>query len=94
MPYDATKDTNQTNSMKTKDGVGARAVIVTPGAADLDSYAKVVEVVTEGDLVYLPTMNADANTITVTAAPVGYRTPTNVRRVLAGTTATVVAIYD
>lgn len=93
MPFDPTRVTG-TMARIEKDGLGSKAYVVTPADAELPTYAKCVEVVATGDLVYVPTNNADAGIITVTGAPVGYRTPTTVRRVMAATTATVIAVQD
>jgi len=92
MPFDREKS-GATDEIVQKDGVGSRAEIVTPGAADFDKYAKVIEVVGSGDFTYLPSKNADADLITVTGAPVGYRTPVNVRRVTSAT-ATLIKVFD
>lgn len=93
MAYDASKDLHKNVDPS---ALGAKADSVTPNdSTDLTFYAKAVEVVAAGDLVYLPAKNADGDTITVTGAPVGYRTVCRVRRVLStGTTATVIAVYD
>ena len=96
MPYDPSSDTNQTNPQRTKEGVGARQIVVAPSDAnDLTSYAKIIEVVAGGDVAYIPSRNDDADVIRVIGAAPGWRSSVNVRRVLAtGTTATVVAVYD
>ncbi|SNT38058.1 hypothetical protein [Tropicimonas sediminicola] len=92
MPYDYRKD-QPTNRMDTPVSLGSRASVVTPSNDDFPEYAKAIEVIAAGTLVFLPTQNDDADTITVTAE-VGYTTNVNVRRVLPATTATVIAIFD
>jgi hypothetical protein len=71
---------------------GRKGRVVTPSdTVDLDPIAKAIQVVSAGNLVYIPAGNSDANPITVTDAPVGYIPIHIVRRVKAtGTTATVV----
>lgn len=95
MAYDRTKDIG-TNTAETKDGLGRKSLALTASdATDFTHYAKAVEVVAAGNLVYLPTKNADNDPVTVTDAPVGYVTSCNVRRVLStGTTATWRAVFD
>lgn len=94
MPFNPRLD--PTNGARERLGLGRKARVVTPSDTDdLEPYARAIEVVTAGNLVFLPMENDDADTITVTAAPVGYRTSVAVRRVLAtGTTAAVVTVDD
>lgn len=95
MPYDRTKDPNDTDRAMPL-GFAKKGRVVTPSdTVDLDPYARAIMVVAQGDLVYLPSMNDDGDTITVTDAPVGFVPPHQVRRVLAtGTDATVVTVDD
>lgn len=66
------------------------AYAITP--SDVTEYATpiAVEVIVSGDVEVEAFGNATE--ITITAAPVGYRVPFLVRRVLAGTTATVIGM--
>ncbi|SFZ86012.1 hypothetical protein SAMN02983003_3184 [Devosia enhydra] len=93
MPYDASKDPFALAAPALL-GFGKSGRVVTPhNTNDLNPYAKAIQVVAAGNLVYLPVGNADGDNITVTSAPVGYMPPHRVRRVLAtGTTATVVTV--
>lgn len=95
MPYDRSKDPNATDRGMPL-GFSKKGRVVTPSnGVDLDPYARAIVVVAAGDLVYLPSMNDDGDTVTVTDAPVGFNPPHQVRRVLAtGTTATVVTVDD
>ncbi len=73
---------------------GQQGVVITPGATDLtDGVCKGLFVAAAGNVTFVPVGNDNADTITVTAAPVGLVIPFRVRRVTAAT-ATVVAIYD
>ena len=92
MAYDKTKDPYE-QSPETQ-FLGRKARVVTPSnTTDLDPYPNTVVVTAAGNLVVLPLENADGDTITFTAAPVGFYVPFRVRRVLAtGTTASVATI--
>lgn len=73
---------------------GRQGVLVTPGASDLaDGVCKALFVVAAGDVTFIPDGNDNADTITVSSAPIGLVIPFRVRRVTAAT-ATVVAVYD
>lgn len=67
-------------------------VVVPSDSVDLDPIAKGIQVVSAGDLVYVPAGNdPTTGAITVTDAPVGFVPIHQVRRVKAtGTSATVV----
>jgi hypothetical protein len=95
--YDATKD-NYANFGASLNTFGNNASVVTPSdTADFVAYPKVVAVAAAGNLVVLPLKAADdgAHLVTFTAAPVGFVVPFRVRRVMAaGTTATIVQIFD
>lgn len=92
MTYNAAK----APKWKTGSHFGRRGAAITPhDTNDLDPYAKAVVVTGAGNLVIMPTKNADDVTITFTGVPVGFIPPYEVRRVLAtGTTATVARVDD
>lgn len=92
MPYIAGKDpTNGVRSLVSPQW--SQRVVSPSDTDDLDPYARIIEVVAEGNVVYIPAKNADDAPITVTGAPVGWRSPVMVRRVKSsGTTATVVTV--
>jgi len=94
MPYDPNRD--PTNGYTSPITLCRKQEVVTPAdATDLQVYARFIEVTGAGNLVYLPVENDDADTVTVTGAPVGWRSSCAVRRVLStGTSATVVACRD
>lgn len=97
MAYDKTKDPNAGNNYSAGRRRGSRASkgkAITPSdTVDLTSYASGVVVTAAGNVKFLPSGNDDADTITVTAAPVGFVPPFQVRRVFAtGTTASVASI--
>ena len=93
MPYDTTKDPNRFYQTPTHEYGGAGKLIVKSDTVDLDPYAKSIVVITAGNLIIIPVENADADTITFTAAPVGFIPPYAVRRVLAtGSTAAVATV--
>jgi hypothetical protein len=97
MAYDKTKDPSAGNPYISGRRKGARhpkGLTVTPSdTVDLASYAAGLVVITAGNIKYIPSQNADADTITVTAAPVGFIIPHQVRRVFAtGTTGAVATL--
>ena len=97
MAYDATKDPSTSNPYSAGRRKAARhpaGKTVTPSdTVDFTSYAAGCVVITAGNIKYLPSKNADADTITVTAAPVGFVIPHQVRRVFAtGTTGAVATL--
>lgn len=93
MPYDKTKDPNQT-FQGSAGNFGSIGTPVTPSdTVDLNPYAKAVVVTATGNLVILPVQNTDGTTITFTGVPVGFIPPYRVRRVYAtGTTASVATV--
>lgn len=93
MPYSATDDPH-TDTMHGLMTLGRKGRAVVPSdATDIVPYAKAVVVTVAGNLVILPTQNADGQTITFTGAPVGFVPPYEVRRVYAtGTTASVATV--
>ena len=97
MAYDKTKDPSTGNpyvSGRRKAARHPKGVLVVPSdTVDLTSYAAGMVVITAGNIKYLPSQNLDADTITVTAAPVGFIIPHQVRRVFAtGTTGAVATL--
>ena len=97
MAYDKTKDPSAGNPYTAGRRKSARhpkgVLVVASDTADMTSYAAGLVVVTAGNIKYLPSQNADADTITVTAAPVGFIIPHQVRRVFAtGTTGAVATL--
>ncbi len=97
MPYASANDPNKGNNYSASRRRGSRATkgkAITPSdTVDLTSYASGVVVTAAGNIRFLPVGNDDADTITVTAAPVGFVPPFQVRRVFAtGTTASVASI--
>jgi hypothetical protein len=73
---------------------GRRMVAITPGAEDFpDGPAKAIQCMQEGDITFVPVGNADADTITAEACPVGFSPFARVRRVTAAT-GLWVAVYD
>ncbi len=100
MAYDKSKDPNRTASNRAADARLERASRFAKGKAitphdtnDLTVYAAGVVVTAAGNLKVLPSQNADADTVTFTAAPVGFIPPFQVRRVFAtGTTASVASL--
>lgn len=93
MPYNSTNDVHQ-DTPRGMTNFGRSARIITPSdSTDITPYAKAVCVLSAGNLVVIPTQNADGATVTFTAVPVGLILPYEVRRVLAtGTTATVATV--
>lgn len=85
MPYSRDRD-QFSSSLPTPQSQARRKQQLTPGASDLDPYAKavVVHVTTGGraSITYLPTDNDDAQTVTVEVAD-GWVSDTAVRRVSA-----------
>ena len=97
MAYDPTKDPNSGNNYsagKRRTRLATKGKAITPSdTVDLTAYAAGIVVTAAGNVKYLPSGNADADTITITAAPVGYVPPHQVRRVFAtGTTASLASI--
>lgn len=97
MAYDKTKDPSTGNPYTAGRRKAARhpkgVTVVPSDTVDLASYAAGLVVVTAGNVKYIPSQNADADTITVTAAPVGFVIPHQVRRVFAtGTTGAVATL--
>ncbi len=97
MPYDKTKDPATGNPYSAGRRKAARhpkgVTIVPSDTVDLASYAAGLVVVAAGNVKYIPSQNADADTITVTGATVGMIIPHQVRRVFAtGTTATLATL--
>ena len=84
MTYDATKDLHA-GVRAGIDSLGVKSRLITPGASDIDPYAKSVVCATSGNVTYLPKENADADTVTLTGVPAGYILPHQVRRVTAAT---------
>lgn len=95
MPYDIDKD-RVLSKPTTKETFGSVGRNVTPSdTVDLDPYVKAVVALATGNLVILPTQNADGDTITFVNVPAGFSPPYNVRRVLAtGTTVAVATIEN
>lgn len=94
MSYDPNQD--PTKGYRSPITLVRKQEVVTPSdTVDLAPYARFIEVTVAGNIVYLPGENGDGDTITVTAATVGWKSSCLVRRVLAtGTTATVIACRD
>jgi hypothetical protein len=95
MPYTSSKDPGAQNG----GGLmvfGRKGRVISPSnTVDLDPYAKAIVVTAAGNLVIIPVGNEDADTITFTAAPLGFSPPYRVRRVLAtGTTASCATVDD
>ncbi len=98
MAYDKTKDPSTGNPYTSSRRKAARhpkgVTVVASDTVDLAAYAAGLVVITAGNIKYLPSQNADADTITVTAAPVGFIIPHQVRRVFATGTTGAVATLD
>lgn len=98
MPYDKTKDPAVSNPYSSGRRKNARhpigKLVAGSDTVDLTSYAAGLVVVTAGNIKYIPSQNADADTITITAAPVGMIIPHQVRRVFATGTTGAVATLD
>lgn len=95
MPYDPSKDPYATSRAMPLGFARKGRVVAPSNDNDIDPYPRAIQVVAAGNLVYIPSGNGDSDAITVTAAPVGYTPPHQVRRVKAtGTTATVVTVDD
>lgn len=93
MPYDPTKDPFASHSSGSST-TGRRGAEITPDDDnDLATYAKALWVVADGNLEFLPVENADADVLGPYAVTAGQIIPFQTRRVLEGTTATVVAMY-
>lgn len=97
MPYDATKDPATGNPYSAGRRKSARhpagKLVVGSDTVDMTTYAAGLVVITAGNIKYIPSKNADADTITITAAPVGLVIPHQVRRVFAtGTTGAVATL--
>lgn len=97
MPYDKTKDPATGNPYSAGRRKTARApkgvLVVGSDTVDMTTYAPGLVVVTAGNIKYIPSQNADADTITITAAPVGLVLPHQVRRVfVTGTTGAVATL--
>jgi hypothetical protein len=92
MSYDETKDPAR-NAVWNPNAPGTKSRAVTPSdTTDLDPYPLRVVVTEAGDLVCLPVMNSDSDTVTFVEAPVGFIPPFRVRRVLEDSTASVATI--
>lgn len=95
MPYDPKKDPYGHFDDQPDYPGGAGKMAVLSDTVDLVRYAKRIVMVKTGDVVYLPVENDDADTLTFTGLPAGWKSPHRVRRVLAtGTTAAAVATVD
>lgn len=100
MAYAKANDPNATASARKSDVRVARTSQYAKGKAivphdvnDLALYAAGVVVTAAGNLKVLPSQNADADTVTFTAVPVGFIPPFQIRRVFAtGTTASVASL--
>jgi hypothetical protein len=97
MAYDKTKDPSTGNPYASGRRKAARApksiAVVPSDTVDLAVYAPGLVVTAAGNVKYIPSQNADADTITITAAPVGFILPHQVRRVFAtGTTASLATL--
>lgn len=79
----------------TASSFGPKGRMVTPSdSVDLDPVAKAIQVVSAGNLVYVPEGNDPGSVITVTGAPVGLIPFHRVRRVMATGTTAVVSTSD
>jgi hypothetical protein len=92
MAYDQQKDPFAGDRSLAPSGSG-KAIDYSAADVDLDPYPLAVVVIKTGDLVVVPAKNADADTVTITAAPVGFITPWRVRKVIkTGSTAELATI--
>lgn len=81
-----------TDYSATPDSLGTKGAVVAPGNDDLADTVKGVVCLTAGNLTIVPAGNAPAATLAFVDVPAGFVPPYRVRRVVAGTTATVATI--